>query len=119
MVQALTAPLIHDLNALFRRRSEAISAIVAYCQMEEPVVTKVLEQRQPAPVHELQLLQPPSERREQLRKSVIIGKPCQRKVDKMFYLCRQCTDLTPERPELATTLPSFFRYLYGSPACEV
>lgn len=48
MLGVLQAPLVNDLAAQFRRRTEAINAIVAYCDVEEPLTTEVLEARRPA-----------------------------------------------------------------------
>ncbi|KAG8157653.1 hypothetical protein KVR01_012315 [Diaporthe batatas] len=38
MFDALTSPLVNDLDAQLRRRTEAIKALVAYCGEEDPVV---------------------------------------------------------------------------------
>lgn len=49
MMNALQAPLVHNLEAQFRRRTEAIGAIIAYCDVEEPLKTKVKGNPPPPP----------------------------------------------------------------------
>lgn len=43
MFDALTAPLINDLESQFQRRTNAILALVEYCYEEEPLHTKILK----------------------------------------------------------------------------
>ena len=53
LMSALTTLLINDLAEQFKQRAAAIDAIVAYCPVEEPPSTKVLEARVPPPACEL------------------------------------------------------------------
>lgn len=54
LFDALMAPHETDLPALFRRRAAAVDAIIAYCAIQEPAVTKILDARPVAPPAELQ-----------------------------------------------------------------
>lgn len=50
MAEALTAPpKSTDLKDQFTRRDQAIAAIVGYCDVNEPLLTKVLQAREPGP----------------------------------------------------------------------
>ncbi|CAN8106110.1 unnamed protein product [Discula destructiva] len=53
MLDELAAPLVPDLNAQFERRLTAVLAIMDYCNVEEPLSTKVLEARRPPPPSEV------------------------------------------------------------------
>lgn len=56
MTQALTAPLVDDFTAQLERRTNAIEALIAYCAVEEPLITKVvMEPRAQPPPDELRL----------------------------------------------------------------
>lgn len=68
MFDALQSPLVNDLQAQFERRHCAVMAIMAYCNVGEPLNTKVMEaQRAPSP---LELSEPdPMERARQYRAS--------------------------------------------------
>lgn len=53
-IDALTAPLISDIHAQLRRRGNGVDALIAYCNEEEPLRSKVLQAKKPAPPPELQ-----------------------------------------------------------------
>ncbi|KKY30884.1 putative c2h2 finger domain-containing protein [Diaporthe ampelina] len=52
--EALTAPLVNDIEAQFKRRSTATKVLVEYCGEEEPLRTKILESRNSEPVEDLE-----------------------------------------------------------------
>lgn len=71
MFEALQAPLVNDLTAQANRRTKAINAIVAYCNVEEPLTTVVLDAcRPPAPPEVTGKLEP-IDRARKFRASVI------------------------------------------------
>lgn len=67
MYQALTAPLINDFDAQMRRRTEAIDALVMYCQEEEPLRPNLAKLRTPLPPPELDRICSPEEQVEELK----------------------------------------------------
>ncbi|KAI0103271.1 C2H2 finger domain-containing protein [Nemania sp. FL0031] len=69
LVDVLTVSLICDLPTQRQRRTDAINAIVDYCAVKEPLVTKVTETRQPNVPVELRQQDP----KERLRQSVMVG----------------------------------------------
>lgn len=71
MLDALNAPLINNMVSQFERRDAAIMAIMAYCNVEEPVTTKVLEARHPPPPPEITEGLDPLERGRRFRASVM------------------------------------------------
>ncbi|KAJ4394460.1 hypothetical protein N0V93_003678 [Gnomoniopsis smithogilvyi] len=85
LVEALTAPLITDLDGQLQRRTAAINAIIAYCPIEEPPSSKVLEARQPDPPPELSLA--PEDRIARWRKSVSVSSPGTGQRLKRCFIC--------------------------------
>ncbi|KAL2285917.1 hypothetical protein FJTKL_07409 [Diaporthe vaccinii] len=74
MFDALTAPLVNNIEAQFQRRTGAIVALMAYCGEEEPLRTKVLEARKPKPPPELQSQGlAPAEQLQQILRSVLVS----------------------------------------------
>ncbi len=103
LVEALTAPLICDLATQRQRRTEAIKAIVAYCAVEEPVVTKVTEARQPAvPVELLE-----EEVKEQMRQSVIMSADGERPL-RCFICVGKALFLPPDDANITTLCRTYY-----------
>lgn len=74
MFESLTAPLVGDLEAQFRRRTRAIEALVAYCGEEEPLRTQVTEARRPPPPPEVSAQHlSPKEQLRQIHQSVLVS----------------------------------------------
>lgn len=98
VVDALTAPLLGtDLEAQYARRTAAINAIVAYCGVDEPLRTKVLDARVPQPPPELQQEAhaiPPST---QLRRSVFVRQRGER-LKRCFICVGKALRLAPDDP---------------------
>lgn len=97
LVDALLAPLIGtDIAAQFQRRSEAIAAIIAYCCVEEPLNTKVLDARVPPPPPELEQIESAADK---LRLSVFVTAPGQR-LRRCFICVAKALGLAPDDPDV-------------------
>lgn len=74
MVKALLQPIQTTLEMQLQVRSDAISAIQAYCSAKEPIMTKMRKEKQKAPVPTIMLEMPAGKRDAELarlRRSVI------------------------------------------------
>ncbi|KAK8013600.1 hypothetical protein PG991_009193 [Apiospora marii] len=76
MVAALNAPLVTDIQELYKRRSHAIRMLTKYCDIQECGLHQSRIHKEPAPPPEKKLS--PKERTERLRQSVLVTKPGQR-----------------------------------------
>lgn len=97
MVDALNAPLVDDFEAVFKRRTNAILALVAYCSEDDPLHTKVTEARKQPPPVELQRTDlSPKDRLHMIRQSVYAGHIGEGQVRRCF-LCvtKACNILGP------------------------
>ena len=106
MFSALEAPLVNDIDAQFKRRTEAIEALVAYCNIEEPLRTKVLEAREPPPPRELVMVDPMEQAR-QFRASVI-GEVY--KVSRCFICVARALTLRPDDINLPNLTHEFYSH---------
>lgn len=124
LVNALTAPLLNPgtdvtnvkdiLAQQLVRRAAAISAIVAYCQVEEPLVTKVLEARVPPPPTEFH---PPASKdrtepyyiSKELKASVVVRKPGER-----LRRCFICVGKALTLPPNDSGIPALCRTYYNT-----
>lgn len=105
LVEALTAPLDGiDLATQFKRRHRAIDTILAYCTVEEPVVTKVLEARAPPPPPELQRPAAVGGQQplisDELKRSVFVSTPGERLV-RCFLCVSKALTKEPDDPEIS------------------
>ncbi|KAI3392396.1 hypothetical protein diail_5747 [Diaporthe ilicicola] len=104
MLDALQAPLINEVEAQFRRRTDAILAIMAYCHIEEPLTTRLTEAQQPRPPPELEE-KDPMDRARRLRESTLgdVGS-----VRRCFYCVSKALTLPPDDPRLANLARDFY-----------
>lgn len=87
MFEALTAPLVKDVQAVFLRRTEAINALVAYCAEEESLRTEVTEARKPSAPDELRQTHLSSDQQmDEIRKSTFASVVGEKNVRRCF-LC--------------------------------
>lgn len=70
-IDGLDAPLIPDVSAQFRRRADAIIGLVNYCAEEEPVVTKLVEQKALPPAQMTSGLSP-EEQMDDIKNSTLV-----------------------------------------------
>lgn len=127
MVEALTAPLKStDLRDQFTRRDQAIAAIVGYCDANEPLLTRVLQAREPGRPPEFQRTVPatsassassaPAEAAQAaqtaadlLRASVMVEHPGQR-LTRCFACIGKALTIDADNPEI----DSLCRHHYSS-----
>lgn len=100
LMTALTAPLVGtDMREQFNRRAAAIDAIIAYCTVDEPLSTKILEANKPEPPPELQSAQNMTLSHEQLRASVRVHKRGER-LRRCFLCVGKALTLPPDDPNI-------------------
>lgn len=105
MIDALTSPLVNDLNKQYQRRTDAINAIARYCAVEEAPTTRVLEARRPARPAELK--KATFEQSEaQLRESVIV-RPTGPGVARCFICVGKAIALAADDPNINTLCREF------------
>lgn len=73
MFEALTAPLDSKLEAQYLRRTKAIVALVARCGEEEPIRSKVIEDRKAPTPAEFEKFQSFEQQAEEIRKSTLVS----------------------------------------------
>lgn len=105
MLDALSAPLVNDIEAQFRRRTEAVRALLAYCDVEEPMSTKVQEARRAPPPPEAQL--DPMDCARQLRASTF---GAVRKVQRCFVCVAKALALAADDPQLANLTREWYSH---------
>lgn len=86
MLDALTALLINDMEAQFRRRTDAILALVAFAGEEESVRTKVPDVREPSPPMEFRRALSPKKQMDEICGLVLVSVIGRSKVRRCF-LC--------------------------------
>lgn len=84
MFDALTAPLINDLDAQFERRAKAIQALVDYCGEEEGLRNNIADATIPEPPPELQKPASPQDQMQKLARSVMVST---RRLVRRCYVC--------------------------------
>lgn len=107
VVNALEAPLVADVTAEIQRKTNAISALTAYCDVEEPLGmsnTMLARQRPPPPPEIVQQLSPVDRARE-LRASVL-GKPAE--IKRCFVCIAKALTLFPDDPNMASLVRTFY-----------
>lgn len=104
LVETLNMSLICDLQTQRARRTDAVRAIAAYCEVEEPLSTKLIREQLANGPSTAQILQ--SESREQLRQSVIVKADgdC---VLRCFICVAKGIRLSPDDPKVALFCHSF------------
>lgn len=107
LVDALTAPIITNLEAQIQRRTEAINAIMTYCAIEEPPFSRLIDERVPPAPRELELSQ--EERIAQWRRAVCVSKKGQR-LRKCFLCTGKAITLPPDDPNLNKYCNEYFSH---------
>lgn len=102
VLDALNAPLVNDLDAIFERRTKVIMALVASFRVSEPLSMGKMLETQPAPELARQL--GPVELAQGFRKSVF--GPVE-KVMRCFVCIANALALYPDDPSLASLTRTF------------
>lgn len=112
LTDALTAPLAGiDITAQFQRRAEAIDAIMAYCAVEEPLRSKVLDERVPPPPPELQRAESAGGQgllvSDELKRSVMVQTPGER-LRRCFICVSKALTLPPNNPNIKALCRTYY-----------
>lgn len=108
LVRALTAPLGDTLEAQFRRRNNAINAVIAYCAVEEGQTVRRTNTSSAYPSSGATIAEPPAESPLHMALMSIFVKTEKERPRKCFLCVGKALSLTPDDPQTEELIHEFY-----------